>query len=411
MCGIVGVAIKKNYGFFKKEEDVFYDLLFADTLRGDDSTGMVFVEKDGSFGIVKDRYSAPLILDEFRNTNMGKSMLQLGKAMIGHNRKATIGKVEKDTAHPFVVDDVFALVHNGTLHGHKQLADTAVDSEALAIHLKKVLGPDYTKEAFEKAIGKVYGAYAVACFNQETNKLHLFRNSQRPLCIVETDEAWFWASEYGMLSWILSRHSITIKKDAAEFVKEDTLYTIDLTDNKLTKEAYTPKKYTAVTNNTPMVIGTKVTVATGGLISNGVSKNEFKRLKKQLAFKQIQFFADDYVEKNFPKLIESGETELCLFGELLDDEYKFYHSIQAYIDLKQHPSLQDGRFTNKLYSGRIFELSYDSAGGGIIVHVDHVLPMPSSLDKKPTIIDDTWINKKLDEQDKNETALTLLTIH
>lgn len=407
MCGIVGLALKKNAGFYKKDEDIFFDLLFANTLRGDDSTGVVFVEKDGSFGYMKDAYSAPMVIDDFKDDPLNKGMYQLGKAMIGHNRKATVGKVHKDTAHPFIVDKTFAMVHNGTLFGHNLLAKTTVDSEALAIHLKKVLGKNFDKETFEEAMGEVYGAYAVACYNQETHKIHLLRNAQRPLFIVETDEAWVWASEYGMLAWILGRHGINIGKDKAEQVKENCIYTIDLSENKLTKEDYVPKKAPPVTNNTLMVIGTQDTKTTGAGQS-GTSKQEYKRLRKKLVFQTVTFWADDYVEKNFPKLKESGETELTLFGELLGSEFNFYHAVHADIDLKQHPSIQD-KFTNKIYSGRIYEMEFDSKGGGIIVKLDRLCPLPSRNEGK--LIDGKWIANKLDEKDKHETQAMLHRIH
>ena len=91
---------------------------------------------------------------EFEKSDMGKRVISKGKALIGHNRKATVGSVNNATAHPFVVGDSFAMVHNGTLRNHKALADTVVDSEALAIHLSKVLVEDFDKLKFEEEIGK-----------------------------------------------------------------------------------------------------------------------------------------------------------------------------------------------------------------------------------------------------------------
>jgi hypothetical protein len=413
----VGLALKKNIGFYKKDEDIFYEMLFADTLRGNDSTGAIYIERDGSFGYAKDMHSAPLVIGDFKNVTVAKTMLQEGKAVIGHNRKATVGKVQKDTAHPFIVDKTFALVHNGTLYGHKLLADTDVDSEALAIHMKKALGPDYTKEKFEEAIGEVSGAYAVACFNQETNKIHLFRNNQRPLYIVETDDTWYWASEYGMLSWILSRNGVAIKKDMAEIVKDNCLYTIDLTDSKITKEDYVPKKATPVPT---MVVGTgTIKLGMTSLSDDLLSKNEFKRLKANLQFKTLEFWADDFVERNFPRSVVDGETELTLFGELNDGTYKFKHIVQGFIDLKYHPSLHPGGILNKLYAGRIFDMEYCKRTKQVALKMDRLatvtssliaLPKPSSKDDVATgvVIDGKWIQDRL-EQD--ETSPTVHNLH
>jgi glucosamine 6-phosphate synthetase-like amidotransferase/phosphosugar isomerase protein len=39
MCGIVGMVVKPNNGFSVKTENVFNQLLYADAVRGEDSTG------------------------------------------------------------------------------------------------------------------------------------------------------------------------------------------------------------------------------------------------------------------------------------------------------------------------------------------------------------------------------------
>jgi len=115
ICGIVGVVIKANNGLTKRIEDSFYNLLFVDTLRGDDSTGIIAVEKDTTFHIMKEASEAAWFIPQAQYSKVGKGMWTTGKALIGHNRKGTMGKVEDENAHPFVVDDDFAMVHNGTL--------------------------------------------------------------------------------------------------------------------------------------------------------------------------------------------------------------------------------------------------------------------------------------------------------
>ena len=129
------MVLKHNTGLIKQTEDVFDQLLYANALRGEDSTGVIAVEKDSSFHIAKDASPSFWFGPAFKESDISKKMWNNAKAMIGHNRKKTIGKIEDATAHPFVVDDEFAMVHNGTLFGHAQLAKTEVDSEALAIVL------------------------------------------------------------------------------------------------------------------------------------------------------------------------------------------------------------------------------------------------------------------------------------
>ena len=211
MCGIVGMVVKPANGFVKQHEDCFYQMLYADALRGEDSTGVIGVENDTSFHIAKEATEAAWFNAQFQGGTLAKTMWATGKAFIGHNRKKTVGAIKDETAHPFVVDDVFAMVHNGTLFNHKDLADTEVDSEALAKVLATALGETDYIQALETILGKVSGAYATASYDQRTNKVHLLRNSQRPLAYVETSNAWYFASEAPMLFWILARNGYQAK--------------------------------------------------------------------------------------------------------------------------------------------------------------------------------------------------------
>jgi len=62
MCGLVGMIVKGNSGLIKQHEDTFYQLLYADALRGEDSTGVIGVEKDTTFHIAKET-----LLASFKN--------------------------------------------------------------------------------------------------------------------------------------------------------------------------------------------------------------------------------------------------------------------------------------------------------------------------------------------------------
>lgn len=420
MCGIVGVVTKHTNGFSKKQEDAFYQMLFADTLRGDDSTGMILVEKDSSFGIMKEAAGAPYVIDSMRNSRMGKDMIFQGKALIGHNRAATRGAVVAENAHPFVVDNVFALVHNGTLYGHKELSDTTVDSEALAIHLKDVLG-SHDKAKLEEELGKVYGAYAIAAFHQEANKVFLTRNKERPLAIVETDDGWFWASEHGLLAWILSRNGYDFSKMKAEFIKEDVLYTFDLDKNTLVKEEYVPKKAVVLPTVTksigPVMVGPTATTgrATAATSKVGLSKNEFKRYKKRLLYTTTTFYADDYVEKNFPATLEKGETEVLLFGESDDARFPFEHQVNAEFNLKSLGIPYD-TFLERIYQGRIVDMKFNARTKQVMIYLDRVSAIPKSgtygpaelaadLDRKEKLALRQALDKLIEEADENPATV------
>ena len=361
MCGIVGVVHKANNGFDKKNEDVFYQMLYCDALRGDDSTGVILVENTSGFGIMKEAYSSAYVMDNITVSEQGRAMYQRGKAMIGHNRKKTVGEATDENAHPFVVNNEFAMVHNGTLTNHKALADTSVDSEALAIHLEPVLNcEEWNLENFEAAIGKVYGAYAIAAYSQKNHSVYLLRNDQRPLCYVETPLGFYWASEMGLLYWILGRNGIALKDHQPIVVKENSIYRIDLDTNKVEVISYIPKKATPVT--TRMVTGTSNHQSYKAATSGGtkrLSKNAFKAIKKRWFGTQTDFWADDFIEKDFPKTIGQGATDILLIGEI--DEMTFDHVVRGEFDLNElHPK---EKFLNCLYMGRIVDMDYDKKTG------------------------------------------------
>jgi hypothetical protein len=377
MCGIVGAIPRGSFGFDKKSESAFYDMLFCDTLRGDDGTGVIMVENTTGFGIVKEGYAAPYCIDGIQATTLGKAMYPRGKAMIGHNRKGTIGVQSDETSHPFVVKGEFAMVHNGTLQNHKKLADTVVDSEALAIHLEPVLNGDWDLEKFEEAIGMVTGAYAIAAYSQHNNQVYLLRNDQRPLSFVDTPEGFFWASEMGMLYWILGRNGITLKGHEPVVVKENSLYKIDLDTNKVEVVSYVPKKAIPVTYT---VTGHSKTIATTSVMGNGaggtkrLSKNAFKRIKKQWFGTLTDFWADDFIEKEYPKTIAEGASDVLLIGQI--DEITFDHAVHAEFDLNElHPKEQ---FLNCLYYGRITDMEYDNKTGMVTVTASDVKKTKSS---------------------------------
>ena len=375
MCGIVGVVPRGSFGFDKKTEDSFYQMLFCDTLRGDDSTGVIMVENTSGFGIMKEGYSAPYVLDSIQMSELGKAMYPRGKALIGHNRKKTIGIGSDENAHPFVVKGEFAMVHNGTLTNHKELADTVVDSEALAIHLEPVLNGTWDLTKFEEAIGKVRGAFAIAAYSQNNHQVYLLRNDQRPLSFVDTPEGFFWASEMGLLYWILGRNGVTLKNHEPVVVKENCLYKIDLDTNKVEVISYVPKKAIPVTHSvtgTPKTVYTRVGGTRPG--TNRISKNAFKAAKKRWFGALTDFWVDDFIEKDFPKTIAQGASDVLLMGDI--DEFTFDHVVQAEFDLNDlHPKES---FLNCLYYGRVTDMEYDKATGMVTIRLGDVKKVSAS---------------------------------
>jgi predicted glutamine amidotransferase len=404
MCGIVGMVVKSKTGFIKQQEDVFYQMLYADVVRGNDSTGVIGVEKDSTFHIAKEAISAEWFISQLDSHKISNDMWRDGKAYIGHNRKSTIGKTTDENAHPFVVNEEFAMVHNGTLFNHRMLANTTVDSEALAIHLHKAFENEDYLDDVNEALGKVSGAYAVAMYDQRNHAVRILRNKERPLCYVETSNAWYFASEGGMLYWILTRNGYGAKDIDIKVVPEHELITFDLVNNKLIQEQLTPKKHT-----TPLLVptgGTK-TKYTGDIskvLDEGLSKNAYKRFRKHLIGKKIEWWCEDFVEKNFPKTFEEGEVEASLMG--VCDEFTVDHMIRADINIKEL-NLLGNELTDRLWTGMIRDMSYDPKTKRVAMEVLDAMPLPVSFRKTETkleIIDAEYIRRKLDEQDQKTVS-------
>jgi predicted glutamine amidotransferase len=357
MCGIVGMAIKANNGFSFKQETIINQLLYVGALRGEDSTGVIGVEKDSTFHIAKEATAAAWFQNSLAvDSKLGKTLFSRGKAFIGHNRKKTIGNADDESAHPFVVKDHFAVVHNGTLYNHQKLAKTSVDSEALAIVLEEAFGKTEKKESIETCLGRVDGAYALSIYDQRTHSVYLVRNADRPLSYIETPEGVFWASEAGMLWWVLSRNGI----DCADITElpVDTLLTISLDDYSLSMEKLTIKK--------PSPLMTKmeghITKGVKAIMGDILSKNRYKQLNRDIIGKKITWFPEKYTTDFI-----DGELGWLASGEC--HEFQFDHDVVAYID---NSSFSDTKET--LCLGTVTSISRDRATGKITITVKNVTP-------------------------------------
>lgn len=222
MCGIVGIAGDLN-GVHDK---LLKMLLVLDSLRGEDSTGVAFVNKyTGGTSVAKQ------LGDPFNLFNDGKftgNMNKLNRVFIGHNRYATSGGVAKSSAHPFDFDTLVG-VHNGTIQAKYRLQDHddfKVDSQAL-YHNIEILG---VKEAI-KPLGGPGNAWSLVWWDKKAETLNFLRNKERPMFMTRSDDgkALFWASEYWMLEVALFRANI--KHGDIFTTDEDMHYSLHI-DNK-----------------------------------------------------------------------------------------------------------------------------------------------------------------------------------
>lgn len=305
MCGIVGMVIKPLYGFTSQEANTFEQMLYIDALRGDDGTGVASFFSDGSGQVIKEATIAAYFLYTSDWTALRTDLIKNGKAVIGHNRKKTIGKESDETSHPFVIDNRYMFVHNGTLHNHKKLFDTEVDSEALGMHLARCEGDP---RKLEKALEEVDGAYACAWIDKEKEILYLLRNKDRPLVYGMSSNAFFFASEPAFIAAAAGRNYTKI--DKYETIKDDVLYSIDLSKSELDikEEALTitKKSYPTMPIKHGGWVNKGNTKAVTIDYTEGVSKNYTKRFQKKAVGQTIEFWCDDFVEAT----VEDSNTPL-----------------------------------------------------------------------------------------------------
>lgn len=220
MCGLVGVY---SSNMFARHKDCLAALLYLDTWRGRDSTGVAAVRKNADTAILKStvpgyefvegpKLEAHLKLDDF--------------CWIGHNRFGTVGRNIKTNAHPFdILDDAGSCLlvgaHNGTLKNKHVLQDHAkfgTDSEALFNHIANT--------SLEDTLPLIEGAWALTFYDHVAEELKIIRNKERPLFYAweEGKKTLIWASEMWMIRVACSRSNIKLEEDKVFSFAEDTLY-------------------------------------------------------------------------------------------------------------------------------------------------------------------------------------------
>jgi predicted glutamine amidotransferase len=250
MCGLVGVAGNLEF----KDESLFKRLLIFDYFRGTDSTGAAWLKKNGDISIVK-LPSHPIDLFNMKQFDSGINGAQ-SLVFLGHNRAATMGKVNGVNAHPFKFGSIVG-AHNGTLMQcdwddlDKETGTTTnVDSAALFNAIDQI-GVKNTIEMVHEGVTPQRGAWALTWFDAEEKVLYLLKNKHRPLwCAYSKDlTKIIWASESWMIQSAVesSKTPYELWEDEEGYtyfpLKDNMLYTIDL-EELASKGKKTPPDWT-----------------------------------------------------------------------------------------------------------------------------------------------------------------------
>ena len=241
MCGIVGVITNSSIGISAVQNEIFDEMLVCNQVRGDDSTGVFSVNQSFNLNWLK-LASHPVNLirspkyTEFAN----KVLVENASVLIGHNRKATSGFVNNESAHPFIHENII-LIHNGSITnypsivGHKMLNKykVSVDSHAIAIA--------FAQNDPATIIQELRGAFVFVWYDILKKTLSIVRNKERTLAFLSGDKFFYIASEIDMLKWIVGRR-LDVGKAKFAWFKENVINTFHLDTKTITTQEVTVKE-------------------------------------------------------------------------------------------------------------------------------------------------------------------------
>jgi len=220
MCGLAGMFGKPH----ASDAEVMRLMMLFSLPRGKDSTGIFTVDQEFKAEVTKKAVNTPTFIKD----NKDDTLLDDKILIMGHNRAATIGKVNALNAHPFEHGDI-TLCHNGTLISRgmdpKRVFDT--DSEGIAAYL----GEGNTVADMWASLD---GAAALTWWDASTNKFNIIRNDERTLYFVRAPKIGklYYASELWTITEALRQWGI--EHDAGVYPVKDVHF--ELTYNAETEK-------------------------------------------------------------------------------------------------------------------------------------------------------------------------------
>jgi predicted glutamine amidotransferase len=221
MCGLNGAFGEIGL----KERNALNLLSMFSQVRGRHSTGMglVYKNRQRQPTIIKAVGGQESLVKAELKHFIGATWTLLDNSLrcvIGHNRHATVGGINKENAHPFRFGDIIGC-HNGTiplyslshLDEHKH---SLTDSQILIAELG-------SGTAIKEVVEFAQGAWAVVWYDYKKHTLHMVRNKQRTLYVSMSlnKKTILWASEAWMLRQALEYVGLTEKYDVVKSVVTD----------------------------------------------------------------------------------------------------------------------------------------------------------------------------------------------
>ena len=246
MCGHFGLVnvSSKSRGYSSFIRDAFTTSM----LRGTDSSGIAIVDTAyASTEVHKLPVPGCYYVGDRVASRLIREADTVSTVVMCHVRHATVGSVNLDNAHPFEIttqDSTLVGAHNGTLtswQSRKTAKDFNSDSKWALSRIAEE-GAD----AFEE----ITGAFTFVWWDsKEPDVLNMARNDERPMWIaLLQDGGMAYASEAGMLYWLLERNNIKVEKMFE--LEVDKLYKFNVDRPHEYTSSHLPKYIPTYTANT-----------------------------------------------------------------------------------------------------------------------------------------------------------------
>lgn len=345
MCGLVAIINKLNNGFTQQGKDNFTNMLYADAIRGMDSTGVFLVNNLGNVTWGKTKHNPVHLFITKEWEDLLASAYKEGRFLVGHNRKATVGKITDNTAHPFVEKHII-LVHNGTLTNHKEVGNSEVDSHAICKSI--------AEKGHIETIKMLQGAFALIWYDINKKALFICRNDKRPLSFVETSDSYYLSSEIGLTRWIVGRNHWGSKIVKEADIETEYLYEFpierpeEFTKTKL--ELHKPYSYLTNYQTQNWHEKKNIRETTTTPTTNIINIKETKTDPKYQLGQYVPVYLEDYDQF----ISTNSKTRNKLFGST-DDEY------QTNVEIDYSEELLEFLVTETNIIGKIKQIIYNPA--------------------------------------------------
>ncbi len=193
MCGIIGYT-----GSGQDVSEVLMTGLSGLEYRGYDSAGVAVA--NSSLSVYKRQGEVSALEEALPEGDLN------GRAGIGHTRWSTHGPPTDSNAHPHTdCKSRVAVVHNGIIENYQELYteleaaghtfDSETDTEVVPHLIESALANGASREeAFQYAVGRLEGSYAVAAVFDGSETVYVARN-ESPLVLGIGDDGYYLASD------------------------------------------------------------------------------------------------------------------------------------------------------------------------------------------------------------------------